>query len=200
MTIRKMREEEIPLLATIWLDVSISAHHFIAPHYWEKNKLKMIENYLPNSEVFVAEIENEVVGFIALVNDYLAALFVAEKQQEKGLGRALLEFAKASRTQLLLRVYQKNKKLHMCFSFLCISLKCWLKLILQKAKLEKNQETQKTILIEKVKNFLETPKDQKDKMEECLKLIDILIKNIEISKSNIESLEQSKKLLLKDYK
>jgi len=70
----------------------------------------MIENYLPNSEVFVAEIENEAVGFIALVNDYLAALFVAEKQQGKGLGRALLEFAKASRTQLLLRVYQKNKK------------------------------------------------------------------------------------------
>jgi len=36
MTIRKMREEEIPLLATIWLDVSIAAHHFIAPHYWKK--------------------------------------------------------------------------------------------------------------------------------------------------------------------
>jgi len=110
MIIRKVKKEEIPLLAAIWLDVSTTAHHFISPHYWAENHAQMVENYLPNSEVYVAEIEQEVHGFIALVNDYLSALFVVNEQQGKGIGRALLEFAKTNHPELFLRVYQKNEK------------------------------------------------------------------------------------------
>lgn len=97
-------------LADIWLSSSIKAHYFIAQNYWENNKLKIQQEYLPNAEIYVAEIEGNVYGFIALIENKVAAIFVAPNYQGRGIGRLLIHYAKKTKTTLLLHVYQDNKK------------------------------------------------------------------------------------------
>ena len=52
----------------------------------------------------------EVVAFIAFVEDYLAALFVAPAHQKKGVGSRLLALAKKMRDTLELSVYAENER------------------------------------------------------------------------------------------
>lgn len=70
----------------------------------------MIKKYLPNSEVYVAEETNNILGFIALSENYIASIFVDIEQQGKGIGTLLLNYAKNLRTELKLNVYQKMRK------------------------------------------------------------------------------------------
>ena len=55
--------------------------------------------YLPLSEIVVDEdrATGEVVAFMAFVEDYLAALFVAPAHQKRGVGSRLLALAKKMR-------------------------------------------------------------------------------------------------------
>lgn len=69
----------------------------------------MQEEYLRMSEVYLAEETGNVCGFIALVENKIAAIFVSPKHQRKGIGKRLISFAKKIKTQLELNVYQDNK-------------------------------------------------------------------------------------------
>lgn len=108
--IRKMENKDVPFLAEIWLNTSLKAHDFISKEYWTNNKSLMIEKYLPNSEVYIAEETGTILGFIALSENYIASIFVDIEQQGKGIGTLLLNYAKNIRTELKLNVYQKNDK------------------------------------------------------------------------------------------
>ena len=68
--------------------------------------------YLPLSEIVVDEdrATGEVVAFMALVEDYLAALFVAPAHQKRGVGSRLLALAKKMRGTLDLSVYAENER------------------------------------------------------------------------------------------
>lgn len=105
-----MNAEEAQLLANIWLNASLEAHDFISEEYWISNKSLMAESYLPNSEVYVAEKMGAILGFVALIKNHIASIFVDNKQQGKGIGSLLLEYVKELRTHLTLNVYQKNEK------------------------------------------------------------------------------------------
>ncbi len=105
-----MKAEEAQLLANIWLKASLEAHDFILEEYWISNKSLMAESYLPNSEVYVAEKMDTILGFVALIKNHIASIFVDNNQQGKGIGSLLLEYVKELRTELTLNVYQKNEK------------------------------------------------------------------------------------------
>ncbi|KAA5531626.1 GNAT family N-acetyltransferase [Paenimyroides baculatum] len=108
--IREMKGEDVQLLADIWLRVSLKAHKFIPEEYWIENKYLMAEKYLPVSEVYVVEETDTILGFIALIGNHIASIFVDNEEQEKGIGSLLLNYAKELRTDLTLSVYQKNEK------------------------------------------------------------------------------------------
>ncbi|MDL2262063.1 GNAT family N-acetyltransferase [Bacteroidales bacterium OttesenSCG-928-I21] len=107
-TIRKATQADIDELVEIWYKASEIAHDFISKIYWHKNKEAMKTKFLPSSEVYVATIESTIIGFIALMNDYLAAIFVLPKFQRQGVGSTLIEHAKNIRNKLELSVYKKN--------------------------------------------------------------------------------------------
>lgn len=93
MHIRPFRQSDINTLVRIWLEGSRIAHHFINPIYWETRQNQMAEQYLPQSETFVLEEvkAKRIAGFISLIDDYIAALFVDPDDQGKGLGKLLLD-------------------------------------------------------------------------------------------------------------
>ena len=107
--IRKATSNDFNELTRIWLQASIKAHHFIPASYWESNTTKMQEIYLPMSEVYIAEDAINIYGFIALVEDTVAAIFISPEHQAKGIGKQLISYAQEMRSRLELNVYQENK-------------------------------------------------------------------------------------------
>ncbi|MFO7842514.1 MAG: GNAT family N-acetyltransferase [Bacteroidales bacterium] len=110
MKIRKSTPDDIPPIVDLWYHASVKAHDFISPKLWASHKKEMAEKYIPQAETYVAIENNMVVGFIAMVNNYLAALFVKTDWQGKGIGTALLNLIKKKRKNIELKVFKKNSK------------------------------------------------------------------------------------------
>ncbi|SER01714.1 N-acetyltransferase [Piscibacillus halophilus] len=110
MDIRLNKENEIDSLVNIWYEGSLLAHDFIDKNFWKSHCTKMKEEYLPNSETYVVTDKGEIVGFISMVESYLAALFIDHNHQSKGYGKELLNFIKEQRDAIQLKVYKKNDK------------------------------------------------------------------------------------------
>lgn len=109
MLIRKMKKEDVEAVLQIWLDTNKKAHFFISEKYWEDN-FEYVKSLLPNSEIYIAESKNKIIGFIGIENAYIAGIFVLEQMQSNGVGTQLLLQAKKKYSMLTLQVYAKNKK------------------------------------------------------------------------------------------
>ena len=70
----------------LWLHANIESHSFIEADYWKKN-YDMVRKLIPEAKVFVAEENEEILGFIGLTDTYIAGIFVKETEQSKGIGR-----------------------------------------------------------------------------------------------------------------
>ena len=92
----------------IWLETSIRAHGFVESEFWESQVDNMRRIYIPGSQTFVYESKAKLVGFYALHEDCLAAIFVVPAYQGQGIGKALLAHAKSQRSRLTLSVYKEN--------------------------------------------------------------------------------------------
>ena len=108
--IGKIGENDIPDIVDIWYEASLQAHGFIPAKYWKKNIKRMRNEYLPMSETFLAADGEMILGFVSLVDEYLAAIFVKPEIQGKNIGRLLLNHAKIHRSCLTLKVFCKNNK------------------------------------------------------------------------------------------
>lgn len=102
------KPQDIAKLVELWYDASVIAHDFIEKNYWEERKKEMTEIYIPNSETYVYEQAGQIIGFVSLLENYIAAIFVAPAQQGKGVGKTLMQFVKQQHKTLTLGVYTKN--------------------------------------------------------------------------------------------
>ncbi len=107
--IRKYNENDLDSVLEIWLNASVQAHDFVSAEFWESQLDNMRNIYIPSSETYVYEVESKVIGFYALYENKLAAIFVASERQGEGIGKQLLSHAKAQRTVLSLSVYKENQ-------------------------------------------------------------------------------------------
>ncbi|MGY0564728.1 MAG: N-acetyltransferase [Paraglaciecola chathamensis] len=107
--IRKYNSNDLDLVIEIWLEASVKAHNFVSADFWESQVESMRNIYIPASDVFVYEIESKIVGFYALYENNLAAIFVFPAFQSKGIGKQLLSHAKSQRAVLSLSVYKENQ-------------------------------------------------------------------------------------------
>lgn len=107
--IRTFQENDLNSVMQIWLDTNIKAHSFIPTEYWIGHYATVIQ-MLPQAEVYVYEEEDthQVLGFIGLIDHYIAGIFVDDTVQSKGIGKQLLDHAKEMKSTLHLNVYQKN--------------------------------------------------------------------------------------------
>lgn len=110
MNIRLNKKKEVSKIIEIWYETSLIAHNFIDKDYWKSQQREMKEKYLPMSETYVISNDNDVVGFVSMVDNYLAALFIDVQHQGEGYGKRLLNFIKGRRENIQLKVYKKNIK------------------------------------------------------------------------------------------
>ncbi|SDM29406.1 GNAT family N-acetyltransferase [Sediminibacillus halophilus] len=110
MNIRSNKKTEVDKLVEIWYEVSLIAHDFIDKNYWKSQQTAMAEKYIPMSETYVVSNEKGIVGFLSMMDNYMAALFIDVRHQGGGYGKGLLNFIKRQRESIQLKVYKKNKK------------------------------------------------------------------------------------------
>ena len=107
--IRKLRKTDLDEVAYIWLHTNKKAHDFIAETYWDEH-FEMVEGMLGDAEIYVFEEQGQIKGFVGLDGEYIAGIFLREKEQSLGIGKQLLDFVKSLKGQLKLNVYQKNER------------------------------------------------------------------------------------------
>lgn len=105
--IRVLEEKDVDTVAKIWLETNIKAHDFIVSNYW-KEHYEIIKDMFLQAEIYVYEIEKEIMGFIGLDKEYIEGIFVLDQYQKRGIGKALLNHVKARKEHLSLNVYHKN--------------------------------------------------------------------------------------------
>lgn len=107
--IRPLQASDLAGVAEIWLNTNQKAHDFIPTEYWQDH-FEQVKQMLPLAEVYLYEEQGEIQGFIGLSGSYIAGIFVCGQAQSRGIGRKLLDYAKAGKNRLELRVYQKNAR------------------------------------------------------------------------------------------
>ncbi|WP_300669133.1 N-acetyltransferase [Soonwooa sp.] len=109
MRIIQASTKDFDELTSIWLDASIKAHDFITTEYWSSKVDEMKNVYLPASKTWISENDShEILGFVSMLENHIAALFISPKHQSKGAGTQLLNFIKSKYNSLTLNVYEKN--------------------------------------------------------------------------------------------
>jgi len=106
--IRQFQNNDLDEIINIWFTCSKESHSFIDSKVWEDQIENMRIKYIPNSETYVFEESNKVFGFISLVDEKLAALFVSPKNQKRGIGGKLINKVKELKSNLELKVYSQN--------------------------------------------------------------------------------------------
>lgn len=107
--IRLKNDEDINKIMEIWLNNNIKAHNFINENYWRDN-FSIVKNMISESEVYVYEINGTSVGFVGLMDNYLAGIFVDYEYQSKGIGKEIIDYIKTIKEHINLNVYVKNKR------------------------------------------------------------------------------------------
>ena len=109
--IRKFENLDLDAVMQIWLQANLDAHAFIPASFW-KAHFEMVRDMLPQAELYVHENEapRQIDGFIGLTGNHIEGIFVAKAARSKGVGKALLEYAKSRKPSLTLSVYQKNQR------------------------------------------------------------------------------------------
>ena len=95
----------------IWLHGNLDAHAFIPASFW-RGHFEIVRDLLPQAVLYVHENEDtrQIDGFIGLTENHIEGIFVAKAARSKGIGKALLEYAKSHKPRLTLSVYQKNER------------------------------------------------------------------------------------------
>ena len=106
--IRTYRPADLEELLGVWARASAVAHPFLDQDFRERERRKIPDVYLPQAETWVWEADGRVVGFISLLENEIGALFVAPDLHRSGIGRALVERARALRGALEVEVFEKN--------------------------------------------------------------------------------------------
>lgn len=108
MLIRPYHQDDLNDLLASWENASKIAHPFLKEDFLAQEKKNISEIYLPNTDTWVAEAGNSVIGFITLAGNEVAAIFIQPEHQGKKIGQRLMAKAQALCGDLEVEVFEKN--------------------------------------------------------------------------------------------
>ena len=107
-TTTELSAEELQTVLSIWLHANLDSHGFISPTYWE-NQVESVRKALPDAVIYLAEIDQEIVGFAGVIDQFIAGIFVKREYRQQRIGTQLMKKIKETNKTLTLTVYQKNQ-------------------------------------------------------------------------------------------
>lgn len=105
--IRKFEKKDLNAVMEIWVNENIRTHNFIAKEYWKDN-YEYVKDILPKADIYVYVLDEQIVGFLGVNNNYIEGIFVDINNQHSGIGTSLLDKIKENKDNLILSVYKKN--------------------------------------------------------------------------------------------
>jgi putative acetyltransferase len=108
MTIRQYKDSDLDRVLDSWEKATRLAHPFMTDEFLNQEKKNTEELYLPNTDTWVIEINDEVAGFIALMGNEIGGLFLQPEHHGKGAGKALTDKAQELHGDLEVEVFSKN--------------------------------------------------------------------------------------------
>lgn len=105
--IRKFQEFDLKKVLRLWYEGNLEAHDFIDKEYWDRN-LSYVKRVIPEVEVYVYEINGQVVGFVGIDEGYIAGLFVDKEFRGCGVGSKLMDYVKERYDFFTLHVFENN--------------------------------------------------------------------------------------------
>jgi putative acetyltransferase len=108
MHIRAYKESDLNAVLDSWEAATRLAHEFMADNFIALQRKNVAEVYLPNTDTWVAEVDGDVMGFIALMGSEVGAIFLQPSHHGKGIGKALMDKAQSLHGNLEVEVFKEN--------------------------------------------------------------------------------------------
>jgi len=106
--IRQYEDKDIDNVLASWRRASELAHPFLTSAFLDQEADNVRNIYLAVAETWVMDIDDAVVGFIALIDNEIGGLFLDPKHHGQGHGRALVDRAVAEKGPLKVEVFREN--------------------------------------------------------------------------------------------
>ncbi len=108
MEIRQYAESDLESVLASWEGATRLAHEFMTDDFIAQERKNVAEVYLPNTDTWVAKVDGEVKGFIALMGNEVGAIFLQPNFHGKGIGKALMDKAQELHGNLEVEVFKAN--------------------------------------------------------------------------------------------
>ena len=106
--IRQYKVSDLEGVLNSWEVATRLAHPFMTDEFIAQERINVAEIYMPNTDTWVAELEGEVKGFIALMGNEVGAIFLQPNCHGQGIGKALMDKAQEIHGNLEVEVFKVN--------------------------------------------------------------------------------------------
>lgn len=108
MNIRQYNTSDLEAVLSSWEAATRLAHPFMTDDFLAQERKNVGEIYMPNTDTWVAELDGNVVGFVALMGNEIGAIFLQPNYHGKGIGKALMDKANELHSSLEVEVFKAN--------------------------------------------------------------------------------------------
>ena len=108
MNIRQYENSDLEAVLSSWERATRLAHPFMTDEFIAQERINTAEIYLPNTDTWVIETDDQVVGFIALMGNEVGAIFLQPEYHGQGAGKALMDKAQEIHGDLEVEVFKEN--------------------------------------------------------------------------------------------
>ena len=106
--IRPYETSDVDAVVSVWRETSDLAHPFLSKAFQDK-EADNVRNVYPNfAKIWVREEAGEIVGFVAMIEAEVGAIFVRPAYHGRGFGRELMDFVIARTGAVTLDVFKDN--------------------------------------------------------------------------------------------
>ena len=107
--IRKYKATDTDTIIDVWYKATTLAHPFMTEEFKKKEDTAIREMYLPNTETWVYEKDENVIGFISMIENEVGAIFLLPAFHGQGIGKKLMDTVAEIYKELEVEVFEKNK-------------------------------------------------------------------------------------------
>ena len=117
--IRKIKEEDLTKVMTIWVKGNFKANNFIDKDYWLEIYNDTKVDFLKKFKTYVYVKDNDILGFISIYENEIKAIYVKENNRNEGIGTKLVNYYRSNLTsekEIFIKIFEKNMKSIIFFS------------------------------------------------------------------------------------